>query len=47
MQQHRAQGRILVVGVLAVMLALGMLAGVSQADDAQPAQRITVWALHP
>ena len=36
MQQHRARGRILAVGVLSVMLAMGLLAGVSQAADPQP-----------
>lgn len=36
MQQHRARGRIWAVGVLSVMLAMGMLSGVSQAADPQP-----------
>src|SRR5215471_420633 len=37
MQQHRAKGRVLAVGVLAVVLAMGILPGVSQAADPQPA----------
>ena len=36
MQSHRAKGRILAVGALAVILALGMLSGVAQAADPQP-----------
>src|SRR5262245_44826994 len=36
MQQHRARGRLLAVGLLAVVLAMGGLPGVSQAEDPQP-----------
>jgi len=37
MQQHRAKGRVLAVGVLAVVLAMAGLLGISQAADPQPA----------
>src|SRR5919204_6184773 len=36
MQPHRARGRVLAVGALAVILAMGMLSGLSQAADPQP-----------
>lgn len=36
MQPHRARGKVLAVGVLAVMLAMGMFSGVSPAADPQP-----------
>ena len=36
MQQHRARGRILAVGVLSVILAMGMLSSVAQVADPPP-----------
>src|SRR5215813_11257713 len=36
MQQHRARGRLLAVGVLAIVLAMGVPPGVSQAQAPEP-----------
>ena len=36
MQQHRARGKLVAVGVLSVVLAIVVPPGVSQAADPQP-----------